>query len=317
MKIVTRYLGILGCLSLILFSFQNCGEGLEVFSGEIASTSTDPDLEQEDDQPTPNPTQPPMATPSPTPPPLPGGNDILFADDAENYTSIADAVARGPWAGYEGNVSISRNYAKSGTQSYRVCYVANEAQAFVEIDLGAGVKHLFLRWWELREKAGDFPGAVDYDWAGEKFNRIRSRIIGTTGLDYPLGWGSAGANPFGGPGTTDGGEISLFGNSVAAQAPGGGGYVTSFNYNMPRGEWHLFEVEINLGTFGQANGEARIWVDNVLRAERRNVVLLPKNDASLEIIWMGGWYSGSGNPSGGPACRYFDDIVVSRSRIGG
>jgi hypothetical protein len=239
---------------------------------------------------------------------------VLFSDGAEGYTSADDAVARGPWANYDqsgGSVAPSKNYAHTGSQSLRICYGSNEAQAYMGIQLRPGMSHLFFRWWELRERAGDFSGAVDYDWAGEKFNRLRSATIGTTGVDYPLGWGAAGGG-FGSSGTTDAGAIGIFGNSTASN----GADMFSYNYPMRRGEWHMFEVEYDLGTVGSANGSLRMWIDDKLVAQRTGVTLLPKTTATIDDIWVGGWYSGNGDPAGGKACRYVDDVVVSTSKIG-
>src|SRR5690606_9206385 len=115
-------------------------------------------------------------------------------DDLE-WSDVDEAIAAGPWASRDGNVSISENYAHSGSRSLRVAYGSVEAQSYLGIELPEGADHLFCRWWELRERAGDFPGAQDYDWGGEKFNRFRSAEIGvqpTGGLDYPLGWTAAG-----------------------------------------------------------------------------------------------------------------------------
>jgi len=238
--------------------------------------------------------------------------ETYFSDGAEGYTSASDAVSRGPWTAVDqsgGTAGPSKNYAHSGTQSIRVCYSAQEAQAYMEITLPK-LTHVFFRWWELREKAGDFSGAQDYDWSGEKFNRLRSATIGSTGIDYPLGWPAKGGG-FGSPGVTDSGPIQLFGNSTASN----GSDLFSVNYAMTRGQWHMFEFELNLGTAGSANGSARLWIDDKLVTERTNVNLLPKTSATIDRIWVGGWYSGA-QPANN-SCRYIDDIVVASTKIGG
>jgi hypothetical protein len=79
------------------------------------------------------------------------------------------------------------------------------------------------------------------------------------------------------PGTQGGGEISLFGNSVASDDAIHFGYP----YAMPRGEWHAFELELRLGASG------------------------------------GGWYSNLGvDPEPAPAVRYVDDVTVCAEYIG-
>lgn len=240
--------------------------------------------------------------------------EILFSDGGEGYTSAADAVSKGPWAYQEhnswGEIGVSKNYAHSGDQSFRVCYTGNEGAAQIEIHLDKGYRRLFLQWWELRERGGDFSGANNYDWGGEKFNRFRSaNLDGTTGIDYPIGWGAYGGG-FGTSSLNDGGYLKLFGNSANSN----GDEHFAVEYRMPRGEWHMFEVELNIGSQGTANGETRMWIDDVLKAQTTGLLLLPKQDNLLQHIWMGGWYSHeTPNPK---SCRYFDDVKVSTTRIG-
>jgi len=237
---------------------------------------------------------------------------ILFSDKADNHTSLQNALSKGAWAYAEGEVAISTNYARPGSkQSYQLAYRYNEAQSFLAIRLPQGKKRIFVRWWEVRERSGDFPGALDYDWSAEKTIRIRSATIGSTGIDYCLGWEAAGSQR-GTSGTDGPGQMVLFGNSTASN----GTDLLRVTPGIQRGQWNMYEVEVNLGTQGQSNGAVRIWVNDKLLGERTNLNLLPRTNANIEEIWIGGWYSGlSPNPS--PARRYVDDIVVSDSKIGG
>lgn len=236
-----------------------------------------------------------------------------FADDLE-WSDVDEAIDAGPWQAREGDVSISTHYAHSGTRSLRVAYAADESAAHLELRIPGGADHLFCRWWELRERAGDFPGAQDYDWGGEKLNRFRSNEIGVEpdgGLDYPLGWVADGG--FGLPGTQGGGDIQLFGNSEASN----GAIHFSHPYAMARGEWHSIELELDLGTRGEADGAGRLFIDGALAAEAVDVMLRPETDATIDQIWIGGWYSNSGvDPDPSPAVRYVDDVVVCPERIG-
>jgi hypothetical protein len=83
---------------------------------------------------------------------------------------------------------------------------------------------------------------------------------------------------------------------------------------MKRGEWHFFEYEITLNDIGVSNGVTRLWVDNQLLAEAKNVELRYVNSHTIDEVWMGGWYSGGVNPSPSPACRYIDDVTLTLSR---
>jgi hypothetical protein len=236
---------------------------------------------------------------------------VLFSDDAEGYTSVKDAVAKAGWAFAEGAVALSKNYAHSGNQSYQLSFACQECTAYLSVKF-PNRKRVFVRWWELRERAGDFPGAQDYDWSAEKAMRFRSAVIESTGVDYPLGWESASStSPFGGPGTDGPGDLVIFGNSTASLDT----QLIRYRPKIKRGEWHMYEVEIDLGTRGSSNGAVRLWIDDVLVAQRTNVNLTPKTDATLGEVWVGGWYSGA-SPSPSPARRYIDDIVVAEEKIG-
>lgn len=233
----------------------------------------------------------------------------IFSDDAESVTSMSAALSQKIFSGMDGAVAVSKNYAHSGSQSYQLTFPANESQAYMSVKFSAR-RHVFLRWWEIRERAGDFSGAKDYDWSAEKTMRFRSATIGSTGIDYCLGW-EADSGQRGTSGTDGPGPMVLFGNSTASN----GSDILRATPKISRGEWNMYEVEIDLGTQGQSNGLVRIWVNDKLIGEKTGVSMLPKTNASLEEIWIGGWYTGlSPNPS--PARRYVDDIVVSDSKIG-
>jgi hypothetical protein len=244
--------------------------------------------------------------------------EVLFSNGAESVSSVATAASQGLFSDVSdngGTVSISSNYAHSGTKSFRFCYGNNEAQAALEVVFPTGQKHVFLQWWELRERAGDFPGAQNFDWAGEKVMRLRSKVIENTGVDYPLGWAAntGGVDSFGTPGLDNAGILTIFGNSTASN----GRDLVSLEYPMARGEWHQFQMELDLGTLRTANGAARLWIDGKLKGQATSVNLLPSVDATIGIVWIGGWYSGSAGPNPSPACRYVDDIVISTTAADG
>lgn len=246
-----------------------------------------------------------------------------FSDDLEAWVDADDAVASGPWSLHDDNrgssVEISGDVFFSGSKSLKVCYLDNEHQSFLAFDapnldsslheIGGthtGVDHLYLRWQEYRP--------TNFDWAGEKFNRIQGVFSnGNVSLDYPLGWASAeGAGGFGAPGTTEPGAIQFFGNSQYSNPLNH----FSHNYVITREEWHVFELEIRLNTLGKTNGSSRLWIDDVLVASAENISLR-EDSYTLDRIWMGGWYSGIGDPDPSPACRYIDDVMASdRSMTG-
>ena len=236
----------------------------------------------------------------------------FMSDDADRFSSVNEAVSAGVWANSDGAVSISTNYAHSGSKSYKLSFPANESVAYLGFRMPSGKNRVFIRWWELRERAGDFAGAKDFDWSAEKTLRVRSATIGSVGIDYCLGWEAA-SGQRGTSGTDGPGDMVIFGNSAASNDAN---LVTARPNGISRGQWNMIEMEINLGTVGRADGAVRLWVNDVLIGQSTGVSLLPSGLATIDVIWVGGWYSGlSPNPS--PANRYIDDVVIADQKIGG
>lgn len=235
----------------------------------------------------------------------------FMSDDADKFSTVADAIKAGVWDSTEGMVAISTNYAHSGNKSYKVSFPANESVAYLNFRLPSGKTRVFVRWWELRERAGDFSGAQDYDWSAEKTLRLRSSTIGSTGIDYVLGWEAA-SGQRGSSGTDGPGDMVIFGNSAASNDSEHVRVRPPFS----RGVWTMIEMEINLGTAGNRDGATRLWVNDKLIGEATGLSLLPSGSSTVDQIWVGGWYSGlSPNPS--PANRYIDDVVIADQKIGG
>ena len=231
-------------------------------------------------------------------------------EDGFEYSNVQDAIQAGPWGLFEGDVTLSSKYAHSGTTSVKICYAGNENISYITFDSPGMIKganngqtHLYLRWWELR--------AADYDWSGEKFNRVVGLFPNSNvTLDYPLGWVADGG--WGQAGTNDAGSIQMFGNSSASN----GLTHWKHTYKMPREEWHVFEYEIKLNDVGVPNGVSRLWIDDRLVVEAADIEFRYK-EYTLDQIWIGGWYSGGNNPEPSPACRYVDDVSASTQKMGG
>lgn len=230
-----------------------------------------------------------------------------FSDSLE-WASASDAIKNGPWSRVEGDATISTQHAHSGSKSLKVCYHANEQISYLGFQnpkdkSRIGAKNIILGWWEYRP--------ADYDWSGEKFNRVSGLFPnGNVTLDYPLGWVADGG--WGQPGTNGPGEIQMFGNSVYSN----GKNHFSVVYKMPRQQWHYFEYEINLNDVGVSNGSASLRVDNQLLAQKTNIELRYDNTHTLDVVHMGGWYSGGNNPEPSPACRYIDDVTLTFTKSG-
>lgn len=181
-----------------------------------------------------------------------------FQDSLE-WSNINEAISSGPWTTKDGDVSISTDFAASGSKSLKVCYGGVEAQSYLSLDMPGvvfgnhnGKTHIFLRWKELRP--------TNYDWAGEKLNRIVGHFANEyVTLDYPMVWWADGYQ--GTSGTNGPGVIELFGNSQYSN----GAIHYSTPYSIPRNTWVTFELEMKLNDMGQSNGESRLWINDVLK----------------------------------------------------
>ncbi|MEZ4222808.1 MAG: hypothetical protein R3B13_17840 [Polyangiaceae bacterium] len=243
----------------------------------------------------------------------------LILDDGLEYNDVNQAVSAGPWSAKSGDATITTAQAHGGSHSLRIAYAANESQSYLEFPVpgatpgkDSGASRLLVEWWEYRP--------ANYDWAGEKFNRYFGRFANlNVTLDYPMGWtADAGANGFGSPATDGPGNVEAFGNSNHSN----GKIFFSASYsNFTTQKWHQFSYYIDLGTLGNADGEIVFKADGAIVAQAKNVMLRPAKaqdnstitvSHTLDAGWMGGWYSGNGNPNPSPAVRYIDDVKVWR-----
>lgn len=253
-----------------------------------------------------------------------------FIDDGFEYTSLANALATGPWDDYR-EVSnppiITTAQAHSGTRSLSIPYAANEQKREIWVNvpnsLGGtqsfgdndGANQIEVEWWEYRP--------ATYDWAGEKFNHMFGRLPnGNVNLWYVLGW-PATSTGFGTAGVTDpptNSVIQQFGNSVYSN--GQDHFTVSPMSVFTLGAWHKFNWYVDLGTLGVSNGMCSLYIDGTKIAERLNVRLRPsvQQDGitpitvsyTIDTVAFGGWYSGVGAPVPNPATRYIDDVRIWR-----
>jgi len=79
------------------------------------------------------------------------------------------------------------------------------------------------------------------------------------------------------------------------------------------GTWQCFEAHLRLNTPGQSDGEAHVWIDDVLEVEQ------------LGIDWRGTWddfginavrFTNYADPVDAPLDFFVDDVVVATARVG-
>lgn len=241
-----------------------------------------------------------------------------FFDDDLEYSNIGEATSAGPWESSE-NATLTTEEVHGGSHALKIAYQANESQSYLQLIVdgaspgqNTGASKLLVEWWEYR------PG--NYDWAGEKLNRYFGRLgNGNVSLDYPMGWSAdGGPNGYGSSATDGPGDIGAFGNSLYTN---GKDYFSVDYGSFTTDTWHQFSYFIDLGTLGQADGQIVFKVDGAVIGEASNITLRPSQDQNgdtiteaytLDAVWMGGWYSGNGDPNPSPAVRYIDDVKAWR-----
>lgn len=84
--------------------------------------------------------------------------------------------------------------------------------------------------------------------------------------------------------------------------------------SITRGMWHLLEVETKLNTPGLADGDFRLWLDGAVMFERRNIVLRASARPLSSVEF--GRQADRVARAVIDEDRYWDNIVISRTRIG-
>ena len=84
---------------------------------------------------------------------------------------------------------------------------------------------------------------------------------------------------------------------------------------VPYDEWHSLEVEVDLNTPGKKDGALKVWLNGKLVHEKANISWR-KNDRPLGTIGIGYQIDRHGDTKARHEDRYWDDIVISRKRIG-
>jgi len=80
------------------------------------------------------------------------------------------------------------------------------------------------------------------------------------------------------------------------------------------GPWHCIEAQVRLNDAASANGEFRVWIDDALDAERTSLNWVGAyDDFGINVVTLDNYWN-----AGAPRAqsRYFDNLVVSTTRIG-
>jgi hypothetical protein len=172
-------------------------------------------------------------------------------------------------------------------------------------------RRIFTRFYDYYDSGFDFA-------AGMKIHRLSSfneaRQLNDFDIILQLKADDPGSNYCG---LTDARWIALTYNG----GPNDWGSVEA-RFTPVRGRWYCIETEVWLNSPGMSDGEARIWIDGQLVAERKGLNIRDKLDAPINRVMFGGWYSNAAagkNPCPNPVApsrRYIDDAAISGTYIG-
>jgi hypothetical protein len=85
-------------------------------------------------------------------------------------------------------------------------------------------------------------------------------------------------------------------------------------FGSAKSAWHCIEAHVKLNDAGQSNGVFELWIDGVLEAQKAGLNWLGSfSEYGINALFIENFWN-----SGSPAAqeRYFDNLVVSTTRIG-
>jgi len=228
-------------------------------------------------------------------------SSVLWRDDFEETSALTSRYEDVSSNGF----AVGTADAFNGTRALRQTYQVGQVDAgWVVKKPSAGFPdRLFMRWYHKFE-AG-FQGFPP------KMARIRQRRVDWSSPMEVHCWLDTSAQY--------GGTVVLDVKAEHSSQQNGSGWLsvlrTDFTFANPAniGRWVCFEMEVQLNTPGQANGHYRLWIDDVLKAERTGVDLRGSqtygiNEAMLDCYWNGG--------APRVQSRSYDAFVIATQKIG-
>jgi len=79
------------------------------------------------------------------------------------------------------------------------------------------------------------------------------------------------------------------------------------------GKWHLIEIICNQSTDGKPNGRVRVWVDDILQFDLKNVRFNPQRDALFRGLDLDPVWGGIGDRKEKTDYLYYDHLLMAGS----
>ena len=220
------------------------------------------------------------------------------------------------WDAVAGDRSISSTTVKAGLYSGRLNFFYDGADVnfssggFFEKDFNSGngfpggLSEFYIRGFVYHHVN---PGGMTTGDAGRKLNYLKSdATFGTTGWAVVVTSFADGA-----------GLRIAFVTEIAPAVQVGGwpGQVYQSAANMQFDTWHCVELYVRANTPGLANGNFKLWLDDVLVKQGFDVIdMRGTSTDGIQIFEIGRQASRlAGGPPVIDEARYWDSVVISRS----
>ena len=223
----------------------------------------------------------------------------IWCDDFEGNTDLQNRYEDSSLIG----MGVTQNQVFEGNQSLEQKYQLGQVAAgwITKVDNNGFPEHLFIRWYHY------MPSGYG-ETLPQKMARMRLRQRSGDWRDiYALhAWIKKNVI-----------TISPYAKD-SSQANNSGWLATQFsNVDFTKAEnlnrWIAFEIEIRLNSPDQTNGLYRMWTDDRLVIEQTGLDIRGNSNGKINEVMLDTYFNG-GSP--GNLSRYYDNLVISNSKIG-
>ncbi len=216
----------------------------------------------------------------------------------------------------QGSYALDTNIKHGGTRSLRLNFPSNcqntisqgQCGGSLSRQYGTAVADTYTRAW-LRVSGDTNQGATigsaggafqTYQWA---YTKLFEDVANSGTSTPPRTW-----LVFGGAGVTSRG-MSLHAENVPSD---GATMKYDAGFSLQDNQWYCIETHKKMNTAGTANGIAQVWVNDVLRVDRSDVLWRNGSGADLTSLWT----EFEMFRQGGFGNMWWDDLATGDSRIG-
>jgi len=260
---------------------------------------------------------------------------VVFADDFESYSSVADLRRKWDVLIHEGNLSISdeTDHGLSGARSLLLSIPQQTAPLATGVNkvLSETLEVLFLRWYQKFDGGWMVPGGSVHNGGSisAKFGATpgiradgRNKFLvnfeseNATGdapglLNVYVYWPEQGDKW--GDHFYPSGKVFPFSVARSGVRTFGEHFEARRDLSPQLGRWYCYEYMVKANTPGQRDGRIAMWVDGTLIADFPNLRLRDVKDLKIDRFGLGVYIA---NNTGRGNRMWHDNVVAATSYIG-